>query len=146
MGRTLTFGDLDVLSRRFAAYLQGVARLRHGDRIAIMLPNVLQYPIAIIGAFRAGLTVVNTNPMYTPRELQHQLHDSGARAIIILENFAHTLEEVRDDVHLDTIIVTGVGDLLGFPKSAVVNFALRHVRKQVPEWSLPGADRVQRTP
>jgi long-chain acyl-CoA synthetase len=129
------------LSQRFAAYLQGVARLRHGDRIAIMLPNVLQYPIAIIGAFRAGLTVVNTNPMYTPRELQHQLHDSGARAIVILENFAHTLEEVRDDVHLDTIIVTGVGDLLGLPKSAAVNFALRHVRKQVPEWSLPGATR-----
>jgi long-chain acyl-CoA synthetase len=139
MNRTLTYGDLDVLANRFAAYLQRVARLRKGDRIAIMLPNVLQYPVAILGAFRAGLTVVNTNPLYTPRELQHQLHDSGARAILILENFAHTLTAVGHDVHLDSIIVTGVGDLLGFPQSTVVNFALRHVKKQVPEYSLPGA-------
>ena len=139
MNRTLTYGDLDVLANRFAAYLQRVARLRKGDRIAIMLPNVLQYPVAILGAFRAGLTIVNTNPLYTPRELQHQLHDSGARAILILENFAHTLAAVGHDVHLDSIIVTGVGDLLGFPQSTVVNFALRHVKKQVPEYSLPGA-------
>ena len=139
MDRTLTYGDLDVLASRFAAYLQQVARLRKGDRIALMLPNVLQYPVAILGAFRAGLTIVNTNPMYTPRELQHQLHDSGARAILILENFAHTLAEVQHDVHLDTVIVTGVGDLLAFPKSMLVNFVLRHVKKQVPEYSLPGA-------
>lgn len=139
MDRTLTYGDIDALASRFAAYLQRVARLRQGDRIALMLPNVLQYPVAILGAFRAGLTIVNTNPMYTPRELQHQLHDSGARAILILENFAHTLQQVRDDVEIDTIIVTGVGDLLGFPQGALVNFALRHVRKQVPEWSMPGA-------
>ena len=139
MDRTLTYGDIDVLAGRFAAYLQQVARLRKGDRIALMLPNVLQYPVAILGAFRAGLTIVNTNPMYTPRELQHQLHDSGARAILILENFAHTLEEVLDDLDLDTVIVTGVGDLLGFPKSLLVNFALRHVKKQVPEYSLPGS-------
>ena len=139
MDRTLTYGELDRLATRFAAYLQRVARLQRGDRLALMLPNVLQYPVAILGAFRAGLTIVNTNPMYTPRELQHQLHDSGARAIVILENFAHTLAAVRDDVALDSIIVTGVGDLLGFPKSALVNFALRHVKKQVPEYSLPGA-------
>jgi len=139
MDRTLTYGELDLLATRFAAYLQQVARLRAGDRIALMMPNVLQYPVAILGAFKAGLTVVNTNPMYTPRELQHQLHDSGARAIVILENFAHTLQQVRDEVELDTVIVTGVGDLLGFPKSALVNFVLRHVRKQVPEWSLPEA-------
>ncbi|MDH4106160.1 MAG: AMP-binding protein [Gammaproteobacteria bacterium] len=139
MNRTLTYGDVDVLANRFAAYLQRVARLRKGDRIAIMLPNVLQYPVAILGAFRAGLTIVNTNPLYTPRELEHQLHDSGARAILILENFAHTLAAVSHDVHLDSIIVTGVGDLLGFPQSTVVNFALRHVKKQVPEYSLPGA-------
>ncbi|MCE3284649.1 MAG: long-chain-fatty-acid--CoA ligase [Steroidobacteraceae bacterium] len=139
MDRTLTYGDLDVLGARFGAYLQRVARLRPGDRIAIMLPNVLQYPVAILGAFRAGLTIVNTNPMYTPRELKHQLADSGARAIVILENFAHTLQQVVDDVGLDTVIVTSVGDLLGFPKSVLVDFALRHVRKQVPEWSLPGA-------
>ena len=139
MGRTLTFGELDTLSRHFAAYLQKVAGLRRGDRLAVMLPNVLQYPVAILGAFRAGLTVVNVNPMYTPPELQHQLHDSGARAILILENFAHTLTEVRGETDLDTVIVTGVGDLLGFPKSLAVNFAVRHVRKQVPEWSLPGS-------
>jgi long-chain acyl-CoA synthetase len=139
MDRTLTYGDLDRLGTRFAAYLQQVARLKAGDRIAVMLPNVLQYPVALLGAFRAGLTVVNTNPMYTPRELQHQLHDSGARAIVILENFAHTLEQVRDELDLDTVIVTGVGDLLGFPKSLLVNLALRHVRKQVPPFSLPGA-------
>ncbi|HWJ07708.1 MAG TPA: AMP-binding protein [Steroidobacteraceae bacterium] len=139
MDRTLTYGELDVLATRFAAYLQQVARLRAGDRIALMMPNVLQYPVAILGAFKAGLTVVNTNPMYTPRELQHQLHDSGARAIVILENFAHTLQQVREEVDLDTVIVTGVGDLLSFPKSTLVNFVLRHVRKQVPEWSLPEA-------
>ena len=132
MDRTLTYGDIDVLAGRFAGYLQKVARLRKGDRIALMLPNVLQYPVAILGAFRAGLTIVNTNPMYTPRELQHQLHDSGARAILILENFAHTLAEVHGDLELDTVIVTGVGDLLGLPKSLLVNFALRHVKKQVP--------------
>ncbi len=141
MGRTLTYGDLDVLSRRFAAYLQKVAGLRKGDRIALMLPNVLQYPVALVGAFRAGLVVVNTNPLYTPRELRHQLHDSGARAIVMVENFAHVLDEVRAEVGLETVIVTGVGDLLGFPKSIAVNFVLRNVRKQVPEYSLPGAVR-----
>ena len=139
MDRTLTFGDLDVLSRQFAAYLQKVAGLKKGDRLAVMLPNVLQYPVAILAAFRAGLTVVNVNPMYTPRELEHQLNDSGARAILILENFAHTLTEVHHDVDVETVIVTGAGDLLGFPKSVIANFVLRHVRKQVPEWSLPGA-------
>ena len=139
MDRTLTYGELDVLGRRFGAYLQRVARLRPGDRIAIMLPNVLQYPVAILGAFHAGLTIVNTNPMYTPRELRHQLVDSGARAIVILENFAHTLEQVIDEVPLDSVVVTSVGELLGFPKSLLVDFALRHVRKQVPDWSLPGA-------
>ena len=139
MDRTLTYGELDVLGRRFGAYLQRVARLRPGDRIAIMLPNVLQYPVAILGALHAGLTIVNTNPMYTPRELRHQLVDSGARAIMILENFAHTLEQVIDEVQLDSVVVTSVGELLGFPKSVLVDFALRHVRKQVPDWSLPGA-------
>jgi long-chain acyl-CoA synthetase len=139
MDRTLTFGDLDRLSRQFAAYLQKVAGLRKGDRIAVMLPNILQYPVAIATAFRAGLTIVNTNPLYTPRELEHQLKDSGAKAILILENFAHTLQQVIHETGVETVIVTGVGDLLGFPKSALVNFALRHVKKQVPEYSLPGA-------
>jgi long-chain acyl-CoA synthetase len=141
MGRTLTYAQLDELSRRFAAYLQRVAGLRKGDRIAIMLPNILQYPVAIMGAFRAGLTIVNTNPLYTPRELEHQLHDSGARAILILENFAHTLDAVRAETDIDTVIVTGAGDMLQFPKSVLANFMLRHVRKQVPEYSLPGAVR-----
>ena len=141
MDRTLTYGDLDVLSRQFAAYLQKVAGLRKGDRIAIMLPNILQYPVTLVAAFRAGLTVVNTNPLYTPRELRHQLHDSGARAIVILENFAHTLDDVIDDTKLETVIVTGAGDLLGFPKSVIANFVVRHVRRQVPEFALPGAVR-----
>ena len=139
MDRTLTYGELDRLSRQFAAYLQKVAGLKKGDRIAIMLPNILQYPVAIVGAFRAGLTVVNTNPLYTPRELEHQLRDSGARAILILENFAHTLQQVHHETAVETVIVTGIGDLLGFPKGALVNFVLRHVKKQVPEYSLPGA-------
>jgi len=139
MDRTLTYGDLDRLSRQFAAYLQQVAGLRKGDRIAVMLPNILQYPVAIAAAFRAGLTVVNTNPLYTPRELEHQLRDSGARAILILENFAHTLQQVIHATGVETVIVTGLGDLFPFPKSALVNFVLRHVKKQVPEYSLPGA-------
>jgi long-chain acyl-CoA synthetase len=139
MGRTLTYGELDTLSNHLAAYLQRVAGLLKGDRIAIMLPNILQYPVAIMAAFRAGLTIVNTNPLYTPRELEHQLHDSGARAILILDNFAHTLDAARAGTDIDTVIVTGVGDLLGFPRSLLVNFVLRHVRRAVPEYSLPGA-------
>jgi long-chain acyl-CoA synthetase len=139
MDRTLTYADLDRLSRQFAAYLQKVAGLRKGDRLAIMLPNILQYPVALAAAFRAGLTVVNTNPLYTPRELEHQLKDSGARAILILENFAHTLDEVREATGIETVIVTGVGDLFPFPKSVLMNFVLRHVKKQVPEYSLPGS-------
>ena len=139
MDRTITYGDLDRLSRQFAAYLQQVAGLKKGDRIAIMLPNILQYPVAIAAAFRAGLTIVNTNPLYTPRELEHQLKDSGARAILILENFAHTLQEVRHATGVETVIVTGIGDMLGFAKGTLVNFVLRHVKKQVPEYSLPDA-------
>ena len=139
MERTLTYGGLDTLGRQLAAYLQKVAGLRKGDRMAIMLPNVLQYPVALVAAFRAGLTVVNTNPLYTPRELEHQLRDSGARAIVILENFAHVLDEVIGRTQLETVIVTGAGDLLGFPKSVIANFVVRHVRRQVPEYSLPGA-------
>ena len=143
MDRTLTYGEFDRLSREFAAYLQKVAGLRRGDRIAIMLPNLLQYPVAILGAFRAGLTVVNTNPLYTPRELEHQLKDSGARAILVLENFCSILQQVVEHTPVETVIVTGVGDLLGFPKSALVNFVLRHVKKQVPEFSLPGSLRFR---
>jgi long-chain acyl-CoA synthetase len=137
MGRTIDYATYDRLSRDFAAWLQESANLQKGDRIAIMLPNVLQYPIALYGALRAGLTVVNTNPLYTARELEHQLKDSGAKAILILENFVHTLAEVIEHTSIETAIVTGVGDQLGWPKSGIVNFVVRHVRKQVPTWSLP---------
>jgi long-chain acyl-CoA synthetase len=138
MGRTLTYAEYDSLSRDFAAWLQQRTQLQKGDRIALMLPNVLQYPIALCGALRAGLTVVNTNPLYTARELEHQLSDSGAKAIVILENFAHTLEQVIDKTDVRTVIVTGVGDQLGWPKSSVVNLVVRHLRKQVRAWSLDG--------
>ncbi len=141
MGRSVSYGELERLSRSFAAYLQQVVGLRKGDRIAIMLPNLLQYPVAIAAAFRAGLTIVNTNPLYTPREVEHQLRDSGARAILILDSFAHTLDAVLGATDVDTVIVTGAGDLLGFPKSVITNFVLRHVRRQVPEYSLPDAIR-----
>ncbi|HEX7113941.1 MAG TPA: AMP-binding protein [Steroidobacter sp.] len=138
-GRTITYAQYDGFARDFAAWLQQTAKLGRGDRIAIMLPNVLQYPIALYGALRAGLTVVNTNPLYTARELEHQLRDSGAKAIVILENFAHTLEEVIGATRLEHVIVTGVGDCLNWPKSTLVNLLVRHVRKQVPRWELPQA-------
>lgn len=139
LGRTLTYAGFDRGARNFAAWLQQSAKLQRGDRIAIMLPNVLQYPIALFGALRAGLTIVNTNPLYTARELEHQLTDSGAKAIVILENFAHTLDEVIGHTNVEHVIVTGVGDRLGWPKSSIVNLVVRHVRKQVPRWELPGA-------
>jgi long-chain acyl-CoA synthetase len=141
LGRTLDYAEFDARARDFAAWLQQSAKLRRGDRIAIMLPNVLQYPIALFGALRAGLTIVNTNPLYTARELEHQLKDSGAKAILILENFAHTLAHVigQSDLDLEHIIITGVGDRLGWPKSTLVNLVVRHVRKQVPRYDLPGA-------
>ena len=141
MGRVLTYADIDRQSRAFASYLRNVLKLNKGDRVAIMLPNVLQYPIAIFGVLRAGLTVVNTNPMYTARELRHQLHDAGASAIVVLDNFASVLAEVLQDTPCKHIITTGLGDLLGFPKSAVVNFAMRHVKKLVPPYSIPHAVR-----
>ena len=137
MGTRLTYRDLDKLSMRFACYLQQVLGLTRGERVAIMLPNVLQYPVAMCGAFRAGLVVVNVNPLYTARELQHQLKDSGAKCIVILENFAHTLEEVIAETDVEHVITTGVGDLLDFPKGLLTNFVLRYVKKAVPKYSLP---------
>ncbi len=136
MGTTLTYRDLDELSMQFACYLQQTLGLIKGERVAIMLPNVLQYAVALCGIFRAGLVVVNVNPLYTPRELKHQLSDSRARCIIILDNFAHTLEQVIDDTTLDYIVTTGVGDLLKFPKNVLTNFVLKHVKKAVPPYSL----------
>jgi len=137
MGKTLTFGEIDQQSRYLAAYLQKVAGLAKGERVAVMLPNVLQYPIAVFGILRAGLCVVNVNPLYTPRELEHQLTDCGARAIIILENFATTLEKVREKTDLRTIITTEIGDLLGFPKGPITNFVVKKVKKMVPAWNIP---------
>ena len=138
MGATMTYGQLDQLSRAFGAWLQQ-AGFRKGDRIAIMLPNSLQYPIALFGALRAGLIVVNTNPLYTAPELEHQLTDSGATAIVVLENFAHVVEKVLPHTQLKRVLVTGVGDFLSFPKSAIVNFVVRRVRKQVPPWHIAKA-------
>ena len=138
MGATLSYGDLDRLSMQFARYLQGTLGLTRGERIAIMLPNLLQYPVAMCGAFRAGLVVVNVNPLYTARELRHQLRDSGARAIVILDNFASVLAEVIDDTSVDHVITTGLGDLLHWPRSAMTNFFLKYVRRAVPGYSLPG--------
>src|SRR5262245_16213471 len=139
MGRSLTYRQLDELTRDFAAWLQNVAGLKKGDRIAIMMPNVLQYPIAMFGAVRAGLVVVNTNPLYTTRELEHQLKDSGAQAIVILENFAHVLQEVIGHTQIRKVLVTAVGDLLSWPKSWITNYVVRHRRKQVRPWSIAGA-------
>jgi long-chain acyl-CoA synthetase len=139
MGRELTFLELDAASRDFAAWLQNEAGLRKGERVAIMLPNILQYPIAMCGILRAGLVVVNTNPLYTARELEHQLKDSGAQAILILENFAHVLQDVIAHTGVRKVLVTAVGDLLSWPKSWIVNFVVRHKRKQVKPWSIPGA-------
>jgi long-chain acyl-CoA synthetase len=144
-GTVLNYGDIDRLSARFAGYLLGELKLKKGDRVALMMPNVLQYPIAIFGVLRAGLTVVNTNPMYTGRELRHQLRDSGARAIVVTEMFAHVLAEVIDDTPVEHVITTCVGDLLSFPKGLVVNFMLRHVKKAVPEFDLPRAVGFRRT-
>src|SRR5690554_1823842 len=138
MGVSITYGELDTLSNRFAAYLLGELKLKKGDRIAIMMPNCLQYPIATFGALRAGLAVVNTNPMYTARELRHQLVDSGARAILVLDNFGHVVEKVLADSKVEKVITTGLGDMLGFPKGAIVNFVVRHVKKMVPDYAIPG--------
>jgi long-chain acyl-CoA synthetase len=139
MGTTLSYGELDERSRAFAAWLQNESGLVPGDRVALMMPNVLQYPIALFGALRAGMVVVNTNPLYTARELEHQLVDSGALAIVILENFAHVLEGVLALTRLKQVIVTAVGDLLKFPRGTLVNFVVRHVQKKVPPWSMPGS-------
>ena len=142
MGAELSYSELDYLTRNFAASLQNMG-LQQGDRIALMMPNILQYPVALFGALRAGLIVVNTNPMYTARELRHQLVDAGAKAIVVVENFASVLESIRHEVPLEHIITTGVGDLLDFPKSLLVNFVLKYVKKTIPVWKLPGSEKFQ---
>ncbi len=139
MDKTITYGELDKLTRAFAGYLRGVLKLDIGDRVAIMLPNILQYPVALFGVLRAGLTVVNVNPLYTPRELEHQLHDSGAKVVVILENFCTTLEQVVAKTHVEQVVTTQAGDLLGFPKSLIVNWVVKYKKKAVPPWSIAGA-------
>jgi long-chain acyl-CoA synthetase len=143
MNKFLTYGELDRLSRQMGAWLQdrGIAP---GARVAIMLPNLLQYPVAMAAILRAGYTVVNVNPLYTARELQHQLQDSGAVAIIVLENFASTLERVIDKTSIEHVIVATVGDLLGVAKGLVANFIVRRIKHMVPAYSLPGAIRFNR--
>jgi long-chain acyl-CoA synthetase len=137
MGATLTFAEVDKLSRDFAAYLQQDLKLKKGDRIAIQMPNVLQFPIAFFGALRAGLIVVNTNPLYTPREMEHQFKDAGVVAIVIVANFASNLEKILSQTSIKHIIVTQLGDLLGGLKGTLVNFVVKHIKKMVPAYHLP---------
>lgn len=140
MGKSITFAELDQLSRDFAAYLQN-AGLKKGDAVAIMLPNLIQYPVALFGILRAGMTVVNVNPLYTPRELQHQLIDSNSKAIILVENIACTLSEVIEHTAIEKVLVTSLGDMLSPLKKVVTNFAVKHVKKMIPSFKLPGAIR-----
>jgi long-chain acyl-CoA synthetase len=143
MDHAITYGELDRMSADFAGWLSGELGLKPGTRVAIMLPNLLQYPVALFGVLRAGMTVVNVNPLYTPRELKHQLVDSGAEAILILENFAATLQKVIADTPVKHVALTGIGDLLPFPKRHIVNFVVRRVKKMVPEYQLPGSVRLE---
>ena len=136
MGKTLTYAEVGKLAENFASYLQNVLKLPRGERVAIMLPNLLQYPIALFGILQAGLVAVNTNPLYTPRELEHQLKDSGATTIIVLENFANTLELVLPRTQIKHVIVASVGEMFGFFKGSLINFVLRKVKKMVPEYRI----------
>jgi long-chain acyl-CoA synthetase len=140
MGKSITFTELDQLSRAFGAYLQGKG-LKKGDRVALMMPNILQYPICLFGILRAGCTVVNVNPLYTARELEHQLTDSGAQIIVVVENFATTVAEVVARTQIKQVIVTSIGEMLGL-KGLLVDFVLRHVKKMIPAWNIPGATRL----
>ncbi|HZZ93853.1 MAG TPA: AMP-binding protein [Usitatibacter sp.] len=144
LGRTMTFAELDRSSREFGAWLQSALRLPRGARVAIMMPNLLQYPVVLFGILRAGYVVVNCNPLYTPRELEHQLKDSGAVAIVILENFAATLARSLAGTAVTTIVTTQVGDMLPWPRRALVNFVVKHVKKLVPPWTLPGSLSLRR--
>jgi len=138
MGKELTYKQVDKMSRQFGAYLQSRG-LERGDKIAIMMPNLLQYPIALFGAMRAGLVVVNTNPLYTPREMHHQFTDAGVKAIIIAENFAANLQKILDDTPIKVVITASIGEMLGFPKKQIVNFVVRNIRRMVPKFDLPNA-------
>ncbi|MCQ4144542.1 long-chain-fatty-acid--CoA ligase [Vogesella sp. AC12] len=145
MDKILSYGELDTLSANFASYLQNTLQLTKGARVAIMMPNLLQYPVAVFGILRAGCTVVNVNPLYTPRELEHQLKDAGVDTIVILENFAGVLEDVIARTPVKNVVIAAIGDMLGFPKSLIVNFVVRKIKKMVPPWHLPGHTRFNDT-
>ncbi|UJP64115.1 AMP-binding protein [Mongoliitalea daihaiensis] len=137
MGKTITFSELDDLSKKFASYLQNDLNMKKGDRVAIQMPNCLQYPVALFGTLRAGMIVVNTNPLYTPPEMKHQFQDAGVEAIIIVANFASNLEKIRQELNAKHVIVTELGDLLGGLKGTIVNFVVKHIKKMVPAFNLP---------
>jgi long-chain acyl-CoA synthetase len=139
MGTTLTYDQIEVLSRKFASYLQNDLHLQKGDRVAIMMPNILQYPIALFGVLRAGMIAVNVNPLYTPRELEHQLKDAGCKAIVIYANSASVLEKILPNTPVKTVILTEIGDMLKFPKNYIVNFVISKVKKMVPAFNIPNA-------
>jgi long-chain acyl-CoA synthetase len=139
MGKTVSYSELDRLSSHFANYLSEELKLKKGTRVAIQMPNILQYPVAMFGSLKAGMVVVNTNPLYTPSEMKHQFNDSGAEVIVIVENFAANLEKIRNDIAAKHIIVTELGDLLGGLKGTIVNLVVKHVKKMVPAFSLPGS-------
>ncbi len=143
MGKTLTYREIDVLSRKFASYLQNTLNLDKGERIALMMPNILQYPVCLFGALRAGLTAVNVNPLYTARELEHQLQDSEAKAIVIFENSASLLEKILPKTKVKHVLITKIGDFLPFPKSLLVNSVIKYVKKMVPAWNIPQATSLQ---
>ena len=139
VGHTLSYHDIDILSRQFAAYLQNSTNLKPGDRIAIQMPNLLQYPVVVYGALRAGLIIVNTNPLYTAREMRHQFKDCGAKALVFLENFGHLVQEVVADTEIQYLFVTSLADMLPTPRRQIVNFLVKHIKKMVPRYSLPEA-------
>ena len=138
-GKTINYREVNEFTSHIGAYLINELGLEKGAKVAVMMPNLLQNPVAIFGILRAGMVVVNTNPLYTARELKHQMNDSGAEAIIIVENFCHVLEEVIDETRVKHVIVTRMGDMLPFPKSAIINLVVKHIKKMVPAYKLPGA-------
>ncbi|MEP1031962.1 AMP-binding protein [Ekhidna sp.] len=139
MGKEMTFSELGHAINQFASYLQNHTNLKKGDRVAIQMPNLLQYPVVLYGILKAGMVVVNTNPLYTPSEMLHQFNDSGAKAIIIVENFAANLEEILNETQIETVILTKIGDLIGGLKGSIVNFVVKNIKKMVPAYSLPNA-------
>lgn len=139
MGKGLTYQEIDTLSRQFASYLQNDLKLEKGARVALMMPNILQYPVALFGVLRGGFVVVNVNPLYTARELQHQLKDSGAEVIVVFENACHTLQGCLEKTDIKHVLVTSIGDMLSFPKSMIVNFVIKKVKKMVPAWNIPSS-------